>query len=152
MGRTTVRQGQLGTEAQRRMIWIWEGAVASLPDKKAVRTWEKVKCNVGLWDQAVSYWEVSERGLAWMWAVLARTDYRVDVCVTTRPEGFAQAVAKRVEKENWPVRYVFARTAPELGKGLSTMPDVERVIYGLEEQRWAFGPQGYLLSQPGQLV
>lgn len=147
-----MRQGQLGTDVERRMIWIFEGALASLPDKKMVRNWERVKCNLGLYDQALGYWEMSERAINMMWTLMARSQFRIDLCVTTRPEGFAQAVAKRVEKENWPVRYVFARTAPELGRGLPTMPDVERVVYGLEEQRWAFGPQGYLMSQPGQFV
>jgi hypothetical protein len=135
------------------MIFIWEGAVASLPGTRTVRALEKVHRNLGDWGGAVGYWQVNDYGLKWMWAILVRTDFRIDICITTRPPGFGQAVARKCEQENWPVRHVFCCSAPELGRRLSTMPDVERVVYGLEEQRWAYGPQGLLLSRDsGQLV
>lgn len=146
-----MQKGQLGTEGERRVIFIWEGAVARLPDHQMVRTWERVKCNLGLYGQALGYWEVSERGLNMMWTLLARTQYRIDLCVTTRPEGFAQAVAKRVENENWPVRYVFQSAPQDLGRRLPSMPDVDRIYFGLDEQRWAYGPHGTCI-QPDQPV
>jgi len=148
-----LRHGQLGNEQQRRMIFIWEGSVATLPDKKMVRAWEQVDCNVGRWDAAVALWQINDFGLKWMWSVLERSYLRIDVCVTTRPPEFAQAVARKCERENWPVRYVFAEAAPELGRRLPTMPDVERVVYEREDQRWAYGPHGYRLSpESGQLI
>lgn len=148
-----MRQGQLGTDLQRRMIFIWEGAVASLPDGKTIRLWEKVKGNTGMWDAAVGYWKVNKQALAWMWTILARTEFRIDICVTTRPAPFGRAVAQKCERENWPVRHVFCQPAHELGRRLPTLPDVERVVYGLEDQRWAYGPRGLMLSrETGQLV
>jgi hypothetical protein len=135
------------------MIFIWEGAVATLPDGDVIQRIEKVALTTKRWDRAVNYWNVNEHALKWMWAILARTDFRIDVCVTTRPSGFARAVARRSEQENWPVRYVFAEPADLLGRRLSSMADVERVVYGLEEQRWAYGPHGLFLSRDsGQIV
>jgi hypothetical protein len=138
-----VRGGQIGTAAESRAIFIWEGAVAVLPDDRMVRAWERVKCNLSLYDQAVGYWQIQGRILSFMWTLMARTDLRIDMCVTTRGTGFARAVANKAEHQNWPVRYVFAEEAPQLGRNLAYRPDVKRIYYGLEEQRFAFGPHGY---------
>lgn len=147
-----MQKGQLGTETERRIIFIWEGAVAELPDKRAVRAMESLKATMNLWDQALGYWEINDFALQWMWSILARTKLRIDVCVTTRPAGFAQAVARLIDRNNWPIRYVTNQSAGDLGRLLPTMPDVERVYYGREEQRWAYGPQGMLLPSYGQIV
>jgi hypothetical protein len=135
------------------MIFVWEGTVATLPDNAGIRTLEYLARRGGQWRTAVGYWKVNQYGLKWMWSVLERSTLRIDICVTTRPPGFAEAVARKCEQENWPVGYVFAEAAPELGRRLATMPDVERVVYALEEQRWAYGPHGYRLTpDSGQLV
>lgn len=145
--------GLLGTSAERRMIFIWEGAVATLPEGYTIQMLERYKRRLHLWDQAVDYWQISEYAIKWMWTVWVRSSFRVDICVTTRQPEFAQAVARKCERRNWPVRYVFSESAQTLGRNLPTMPDVERVCYGLEEQRWSFGPQGYRLTRhSGQLV
>jgi hypothetical protein len=129
------------------VIFIWEGAVASLPDLYAVQTLERYKRRLHLNDQALAYWEIHRWALNLMWSLLVRTDYRIDLCVTTRPAEFAQAVARRTEEENWPVRYVFAKSAPDLGRRLASMPDVERVYYGQEDQQFSYGPHGFFISQ-----
>jgi hypothetical protein len=147
-----VQKGKLGTEAQRRVIFVWEGAVATLPDYPVVVSIERFKRRLRRWDQALGYWEINRWALNLMWSLLARTDFRIDLAVTTRQPEFAQAVARKCEAENWPVRYVFAEEAPKLGRLLVSMPDVERVYYGLEEQRWAFGPHGYFISPDAPLT
>lgn len=113
---------------------------------------ESVKCRLRLWDQAVDYWEINEMALKWMWSILARTPYRIDLAVTTRPRGFAQAVSRLVERNNWPIRFVFDLSAADLGRALPNMPDVDRVFYGLQEQRWAYGPDGQFFPAAGQIV
>jgi hypothetical protein len=128
------------------MIFIWEGAVASLPDRWVVQTMESAKRAVKAWDQALGYWEVHPWALNLMWSLLVRTTHRIDICVTTRPVEFAQALARRCEQENWPVRYVFAEAASALGRRLVAMPDVVRVYYGLEEQQFSYGPHGFFVS------
>ena len=143
-----MRRGQIGTESPQRVIFIWEGAVAALPDHKMVRAWERVCCNLARWDQAVGYWKAHTWALALMWSLNQRTPWRIDICVTSRGPSLTKALSARVTQENWPVRYVFCE--PDLGRKLAQMPDVERVFYGIEEQRFQYGPQGYFLdpSQP----
>jgi hypothetical protein len=141
-----MEKGQLGTQTQRRFIFIWEGAVASLPAGRVVRDLEWIKRRMGLFDAAVKYWEVHSWCLATMWSLMARTDRRIDLCVTTRQPEFAKAVGRRAERENWPVRYVFCESPQGLGRLLPQMPDVDLVYYGLEEQRWAYGPSGYHIT------
>jgi len=105
------------------------------------------------WEKAVSYWKLNEFGVKWMWAIHERSMMRIDICVTTRSGNFAHAVSRMCERENWPVSYLTALPAHELGRRLATMPDVDRVVYGREDQRWAYGPHGYLLTpESRQLV
>lgn len=146
------KKGQLGTEKERRFIFVWEGAVASLPDSRPIRALEWVDRHAGQWRMAVDRWQVNPLALKWMWSIMVRTPFRIDLMVTSRPPRFAKALAAKIEMENWPVRYVFATPADVLGRQLPTMFDVERVVYALEEHRWSFGPQGMSLPESGQLV
>jgi hypothetical protein len=134
------------------MIFVWEGAVASLPDSPAVRALERCRMQLGQWRLAVDYWQINERAIQWMWSILVRTNFRIDIVVTSRHPHFAKALSYKCDRENWPVRYVFATPADVLGRQLPRMPDVERVVYGLEEHRWSFGPQGLSLHNAGQVV
>jgi hypothetical protein len=120
--------------------------MADLPNRRAVRTLEWSKGHLGLYDQALNYWEIHPWCVALMWALISRTTYRLDLCVTTRGPGFALAVAKRIEQENWPVSQVYCMEAHTLGRTLARAPDVHRVYYGLEHMRWAFGPNGYFIG------
>jgi hypothetical protein len=141
-----VRHGEIGTEARERVIFIWEGAVATLPEAYTVRMLERFKGRLGLHDQALSYWKVSGRTVNIMWTLLARTFYRIDLCVTSRGPGFTQAVSKKILQENWPVEYVYCAQADDLGRTLAHAPDIKRIYYGLEEHRWSFGPNGYFVG------
>jgi len=134
------------------MIFVWEGCVAVLPGYGPALQVERYRVKLHQWDRAVRMWQLNELALKWMWTILARTQFRIDMVVTSRPPRFAKALAERIQEENWPVRYVFAMPAAELGRRLPTMFDVERVIYGLEEHRWAFGPHGLHLPEAGQVV
>lgn len=137
-----MRRGQLGTDPKQRVIFIWEGALASLPGHRSIRTVEWLACRTGQHRQALSYWKVSGRSLNMMWTLFARTFFRIDLCVTSRGPGFTEALSKKIQQENWPVEYVYCAQAEDLGRSLAHAPDVARVYYGLEEHRWAFGPQG----------
>jgi hypothetical protein len=98
---------------------------------------------LGLYDQAVGYWEIQERTISFMWTLFSRTFWRIDLVVTSRGAGFTQAVARKVLQNNWPIEYIYHGDATVLGRGLAHAPDVKRVYYGLDEHRWAFGPHGY---------
>jgi hypothetical protein len=141
-----VEKGQLGIFSPRRIIFIWEGTIAILPDSRTIRLLEDIKRRMALWDAAVGYWEIQERTVALMWSLFQRTDMRLDVCLTTRGPNFALAVARWIERRNLPVRYVYSETPSDLGRMLPQMPDVDRVYYGVEEQRWSYGPRGYYLD------
>jgi hypothetical protein len=141
-----VKHGQLGTEVPLRAIFIWEGAVASLPEGRVIHNLEWIYRRWGLFDRAVKYWQMNGPTINQMWSMLATTGMRIDVCVTSRQPEFAMAVARLMERENLPARYVFSETAAGLGRKLPTMPDVYRIYYGLEDQRWAFGPHGVKIN------
>jgi hypothetical protein len=142
-----VEKGQLGAEVQRRIIFIWEGAVAQLPKKRGVQTMESLKRSMKVWDQAVSYWQINDQAINAAWSLLNTADLRMDIAVTSRPPEFAEAVARLVERQNLPFRYVFSESAQSLGRRLPSMPDVVRVYYGDVDQRWAYGPHGFYFSE-----
>jgi hypothetical protein len=147
-----VQKGYIGTGSERRVIFIWEGVLAELPAKRLVHGMERLKCALKLWDQAVDYWEINDVVLKWMWSLFSRSDMRIDLWITTRPAAFGHAVTRLIERNNWPIRYVTALPAGELGRLLPTMPDVDRVYYGRPEQRWAYGPQGMLFPSVGRQI
>lgn len=125
--------------------------MAVLPGRP-IQTLEWLARRTGQFDHAVGYWKPHQHALGLMWSLLARTPLRIDLCVTTRSERFAQAVAHKIEVENWPISYVFASAPEDLGRRLPYSPDAERVYYGLESQRWAYGPQGYFLSRDAPIT
>lgn len=141
-----MEKGQLGTSVQRRVIFIWEGTLAHLPEGPGPGAVESVCRKVGRYERAVGYWHIHETTLSVIWTLFQRTPFRIDLAVTTREDGFAKAVAHLSDQSGWPIRYVFAVPAPVLGRKLPYMADVDRVYYGLAEQRFAFGPQGYFLD------
>jgi hypothetical protein len=141
-----MEKGQLGNQAQQRIIFVWEGTVARLPDHRIVRQLEWLDHHTGAYDRAVKRWDLNQMAFKWMWSLLATTNLRIDLVVTTRPPAFAEAVSRLALDNNWPVRYVFQSSAEDLGRQLPIMADVVRVYYGLESQRWAFGPQGFHLT------
>jgi len=138
-----MERGQLDTSYQKRFIWIWEGAVAHLPvERRAIVGRERIARRLHHWDQAVEYWRMHERTIAFWWSAPALA-LRNDIAVTTREPDFAKAVATMIERENLPVRYVFAIEPHVLGHKLTYMPDVVRVFYTLPVHRFVFGPKGY---------
>lgn len=148
-----MEKGQLGTEVPRRVIFIWEGVVAHLPDQYVIKTLERYKGRLGLCHQALSYWQVNDLAVQAMWSIHQRSPMRIDLCVTSRGELFTKAVGQLATERNWPVRYVFCEAPEALGRLLPTMPDVDRVYYGLEGQRYAYGPQGVFFdARAGQII
>jgi hypothetical protein len=144
------KHGLVDTTIQKRYIWIWEDAVAHLPtERRAILYRERVARRIHRWDEAVSCWRLHEKTIAFWWSAPAMA-LRNDIAVTTREPGFAQAVAEYMERENLPIRYVFAIEPHVLGRKLVHMPDVVRVFYGSHTQQFVYGPKGYAwtLSEP----
>lgn len=144
-----MEKGQLGTTVRDRVIFVWEGAVATLPDSRVVQTLESLDRRMGSYGRAVNRWEIHHLALRSMWEIFSRSFLRIDMVVTTRGEGFARAVSRKAQRDNWPVEYIFSETPQALGRLLPSMPDVNRVYYGLEEQRWSYGPRGVFLDPKG---
>ena len=141
-----MEKGQLGTSVQQRVIFVWEGTLAHLPDGPGPGAVESMCRKLGRYERAVGYWKIHDSTVAVIWTLFQRTPFRIDLAVTTREDRFAKAVADLSDRNGWPIRYVFAMTAPALGRRLPYMADVECVYYGLAEQRFNFGPHGYFLD------
>jgi hypothetical protein len=142
-----MEHGQLGTAIQQRVIFIWEGAFAAPPSSHLT---ESLLRKTHRWDSAVGLWEIHPVMVGQVWYLRNHTPYLVDLAVTTRESGFTRSVAKLVERENIPIRYVFRIEPEKLGQRLPYMPDVVRVFWGLESQRWVFGPKGYGVPPDGK--
>jgi hypothetical protein len=146
-----MERGQLDTRIQQRFIWIWEGCCAHLPvERRAIQMKEKMARRTHQWDTAVELWKIHEPVVAQWWTLLSTSPVRSDIAVTTREPAFAKAVAGMIERENLPVRYVFAVEAHVLGHKLTYMPDVVNVFYSLPNQQFVFGPKGYHVPWGGE--
>lgn len=102
------------------------------------------------WDESVALWQVYEAMANQVWYLRIHANYLCDLVITTREKNFAMAVARRMETENIPIRHVFAMDPIKLGQRLPYMPDVVRVFYSLESQRYAYGPRGYCVPKEGK--
>jgi hypothetical protein len=148
-----VERGQLGTEIQHRVIFVWEGAVASLPDDRGSRALEAVQRRLGRFDAAVRHWDIHDLAVRTIWQIHQRSTLRIDMAVTSRGPSFGLAVARLCQERNWPVRAIFCETPSSLGRMLPNMPDVDRVYYGDPDHRWALGPRGAFFNPgAGQIV
>jgi hypothetical protein len=103
---------------------------------------EARSCKKNHWGDAVNRWELNPHGVAVIWDYWQRYDLRCDLIVTQRPQGFADAVQERMERENVPIRYTGAMEAAKLGRRLVYMPDVLHVVYATPDLQWMFGTRG----------
>lgn len=142
-----MQDGDLSNEVAPRLLFVFEGTVATLPSK-ATATKERLYCRTKRWDRAVGLWEVSDRASALLWDVLWRYHYRFDI-VTFRPFGFAQALMRRFDAEGFPVGNVRASSPSSLAQQLAYMPDVRYVYDADPDHVLTYGGRG--VHMPGGL-
>lgn len=136
--------GDLSNEVAPRLLFIFEGTVATLPSK-TVEAKEKIHQRLKRWQKAVDLWEISERAYALLWDVTWRYNYRFDI-VTYHPAGFAKALKERLDDEGLPVGRVWHSSPSLLAKRLAFMPDV-RYVYDADASRlFTYGGRGVYLA------
>lgn len=141
---TDVEHGDLSNEVSPRLLFVFEGTVATLPSKTAAAR-EKAMIKLRRWHRAVELWDIPERAHALLWDVSWRYSYRFDI-VTYRPAGFARALAERFDNEGLPVGRVWASSPALLAKKLAFMPDV-RYVYDADGDRlFTYGGRGVYLE------
>lgn len=136
----------LSNEPVPRLLFVFEGLIGNLPDKRKAQESFAVKTH--RWEKAVRYWDIDSRMVAHMWDIVWRHRFSFDV-VTFKPEPFAEALTQRFEQMRLPVSWVQAyESSDALSRELPYMPDVYRVFDGEASRQFHWGSKGHIVADP----
>lgn len=133
--------GDISSEPPRRILLLWEDTLADVPN--AMIPMEKLARKMHRWARAASLWLPRELARGRCWQVSDQLGVRLQV-VTFLGDGFAEALAERLDDEGWPVMgTVLAPPNPgTLGRELAGRRDVLQVVDGAENRFLHYGARG----------
>lgn len=109
-----------------RDIVVWEGLMGLLPDER-LRLREAKFRERGKWAQAVALYTINEGLARRLWYLVWHHSNEVDL-LTYHGREFAQALEKRIEREDLPFRSVWSEKPSVLARNIALLPHV-RSIY-----------------------
>lgn len=136
--------GDISNEVTPRLLMVFEGLIGLLPTPRS-RTVESLCRKARQWGMAVNAYEINEGMAKAINDAVWRRHQQIDV-VTFLGEGFADAVAARLEEEQFPIGHVMATTSEKLARRIATMPDVFAVYDPDPTHRFRYGGKGRFLS------
>ncbi len=132
-----------------RIVVCFENALGYLPDDKR-KQWRKL-ARRRKWDDMAGLFQLNHmmmRQVAWL---THRRSMSIDVVTYCGPEAFAEALARRFDAENLPVRRVFSSTPERMARTTSFEPDIVAVYDANPEHALVYGPKGKILTHHAQL-
>jgi len=141
-----VQGNDISNETPDRFLFVFEGLIATLPDKEA-RAKAAVLERLGRHKHAARCWRFDPHTTKRLWDLAWRHHYRFDI-VTFKDPDFAEEIGKRMDHLALPVSSVFATTVPLLAQELSFMPSVAAVFDADPERRFSWGNRGRHVSDP----
>lgn len=136
--------GDISNQVVPRLVIVFENLLGILPNKTAeakAASFLKFK----RWNRAVNVFEINEALARRIWDVTWRFDFSVDV-ITYVSEEFAEAVEKRLEREDIPVRSVWYTEPQVLARKLAYMPQVACVYDPNPHHQFTYGSKGRILD------
>jgi hypothetical protein len=144
-----MRHGDLDNTPVPRLVIVFENAVGYLPDDRRDR-WAELKAARD-WDGMAGLFELDPMLLRKITDLTYRFSVAVDVVVYCGPEPLAEAVARRLDRENVPVRIVFSSTPERMSRRTSYEPDIMAVYDANPGHQLAYGRKGRYLEDYRQL-
>jgi hypothetical protein len=143
-----VEKGDISSAVPGRFLFTFEGLIGVYPHVWSA-TEEKAALRLHQWRRAVSCWDIHEMMLAHIYDITWRSGYRLDV-VTFRPDGFAEALERRFDREGIPVNGFVSYKSPDvLAQRLARMPDVMSVFFADPSFEFKFGGKGRMVRNAG---
>lgn len=143
-----MQKGDLSHDIVPRILLVFEGAVAFLPDDKR-KAFDKAY-RKQRWTDALALWELNELMLRKIWDITFRKSLTVEL-VTFLGQGMADVLAARMDEEDMPIARVWATTPGQLSRRLAYMPNVS-VVYDPDENHvFTYGSKGKVITDVNQL-
>lgn len=139
----------LGNTPTPRIVICFENALGYLPDRSRDR-WREMKAARD-WDGMARLFELDQMLLRKITDLTYRFSVSVDVVTYCGPEPLADALARLLDRENVPVRYVFSSTPERMARRTSYEPDIIAIYDANEEHALAYGRKGVYLTRYQQL-
>jgi hypothetical protein len=134
--------GDLSNEVEPRMLWVWEGLLATLQpanrrkfDRYASRNPEK----------AVAVMDANERAIKEVNDLVWRRGYAVDVITFLSPD-FVKPVEDWLASQFVTTGRVMYEPDLSLARRIAYTPDIVGVFHALPDKALTFGSKGYLLD------
>lgn len=126
-----------------RDVLVFEGLLGIIPDPKTAKQEAKFR-EKKQWSQAVSCYEINEMLARRLWDMVWRYSIEIDL-LTYHPQGFADELEKRMERENLPLRRIYSEDPGILARRLATMPDIRCIYDPFPDHQFLYGSKGRIL-------
>ncbi len=139
-----MQHGDISNDVTARLLLVFEGLVANLPDEKARAKFDRYR-KLHQWRRAVAFFEINEVMAKVIWDTTWRHNYSVDVVTFLGPE-MVDEVEARVENWGLPVGRVWTEEKTMLARSLNYRPDVAGVFHTNPSDIFMFGSKGRLID------
>lgn len=133
----------LGNTTVARDMLVFEGLLGVIPDAKVAKQEQKFRAKKR-WDAAVGCFETNELLARKIWDMVWRYSLEIDL-ITYHPQGFADALAERMDRESLPIRRVYAEEPSLLARRLTTMPNVRTIYDPFPDHQFLYGAKGRII-------
>lgn len=138
--------GDISNEIAPRIILIFEGLVARLPDRAAAAK-EQWYCRTRRWKKAVRMWEIEEITSKRMWDYSWRQHIQIDI-VTYKPEEFADALGEYLDQASLPYGHLWSATPTQMARAMASLVNVIAVFDPNPAHANLYGPRGRIITNP----
>lgn len=139
----------LGSGVQPRLILVFEGLIAFLPNKKAEVTYG-ASMRFHRWGRAVNQFVMNEHMEHRIYDVTYNKGYNVEA-LTFLGDPMADKIMEWIDEHYLPVGRVRSHSPDELAKKVAYMPDVAAIYHPFKDMTFKFGGKGRYLDPSGPL-
>lgn len=143
-----MKNGDLSNVVAPRIIVVYEGAVAYLPEDR-VKDYEKA-LKKNNWHEIVNLFRFNSQMLDRILYLTWKKNYNISI-VTWFPQEMASAIEDKLADLSIPVRSVFSSEPDDLARLLPYNPDVVCVYDPVPEHILKYGSKGFVLTDPNQI-
>jgi len=127
-----------------RLVVVFENALGYLPEDQRDE-WRRLS-RARQWDDVARLFVLDQLMLRTITDLTYRRSVSIDIVTYCGPEAFAEALARLLDRENVPVRIVFASTPDRMARRTSYEPDIIGVYDANPEHALVYGRKGVHLT------
>jgi hypothetical protein len=144
-------RGDISNDYAKRLVFVYEGLVASAPDQRAEARM-RLLLRLRRWRAALRCLRTEPRVVSQMWDLTWRWDFRLDVYTylggMDHQSQVEKALRERLDRENIPVSNVWSLTPAGAAVRMAYAVDLHRVYDADVTRRLLYGGRGEHVGDP----